>query len=147
MKKFNLIFAVVLSFSVFCSTSNALSFQRTEKVLTISFAEKFVKTELYFGMSKPDGGEVSEADWEKFVDEEVTKRFPEGLTVLSGSGQYQDRTNNRISKEKSKVLVLIYSSKDKKTKSKSIEEIRNIYKEKFKQQSVLRIDSKAEVEF
>ncbi len=142
-----MLFAVILSFSILCSTSNALSFQRTEKVFTISFAEKFIKTELYFGMSKPDGGEVSEADWEKFLDEDVTKRFPEGLTVLSGSGQYQDRANGQISKEKSKVIVILYAAKEKKTKNKLIEEIRNIYKEKFKQQSVLRIDSKAEVEF
>lgn len=147
MKKINLIFAVILSISILYTTTNAFVFSVSEKVLLAAASEKFIKTELYFGMSKPDGGEVSEADWEKFVDEDITKHFPEGFAVLSGSGQYRDRTNNRISKEKSKVLVLIYSEKVKKDKNKLIEELRHIYKEKFKQQSVLRIDSKVEVGF
>lgn len=147
MKKIKLLFAVILSISILYTTTNTFAFSVSEKVLVAAASEKFIKTELYFGMSKPDGGEVSEADWEKFVDEDVTKRFPEGLTVLSGLGQYRDRTNNRISKENSKVLVLIYPEKVKKDKNRLIEEIRDIYKEKFKQQAVLRIDSKVVVGF
>ena len=43
--------------------------------------------QLFFGQNI--GGErgVSEADFRKFVDEELTPRFPSGLTVLEGGGQ------------------------------------------------------------
>lgn len=49
-------------------------------------SEKFFRTELYFGRNIPTGGIVSESDWQKFVDEAVTPRFPGGMTVLDADG-------------------------------------------------------------
>src|SRR5918999_2051450 len=66
----------------------------------------FIRTELFFGTAKPDGV-VTDAEFRTFIDEEVTKRFPDGLTVLKGDGQFRG-ADNVIIKEKSFVLILLY---------------------------------------
>ena len=62
--------------------------------------------QLFFGQNI--GGEhgVSEADFRKFVDEELTPRFPSGLTVLEGGGQWKG-DENKLIREASKVVVLV----------------------------------------
>jgi len=41
-----------------------------------------VRDTLYFGLSIPGGGEVSEADWRHFESDDLTRAFPKGFTVL-----------------------------------------------------------------
>ena len=65
----------------------------------------FVRTELYFGTAKPDGV-VSEEQFKEFIDEYVTPRFPDGLTVLKGDGQFRGESGV-IVKEQSYVLILL----------------------------------------
>jgi hypothetical protein len=67
-------------------------------------------------------------------------RFPDGLTVLTGMGQFRDSENNKIIREKSMVLILLYPLGALKESDEKIERIRGAYKERFKQQSVLRVD-------
>ena len=43
----------------------------------ISPAEIWSRTELFFGSSRPNGTVVDDAEFAKFVDEEVTRRFDE----------------------------------------------------------------------
>jgi hypothetical protein len=103
----------------------------------------FNRTELYFGLSKPDG-EVTEEEFQHFLDVEVTKRFPDGLTLLSGLGQFQD--GGTVVKEKSKLLILLYPLTDRQANAE-IEEIREAYKATFDQFSVLRVDAIERVSF
>ena len=103
------------------------------------FVEKFFRTELYFGMNKPDGSMVSDEDWSKFLVDEVTPRFPAGFTVLEALGQFRD-SSGKIVKEKSRCLILLYSKKDKRANNEKIEQIRSAYKKAFQQESVLRLD-------
>jgi hypothetical protein len=140
MKKRNLsvIFLLVFVFSfhqtVFANTTpNAFAESR------IFYFEKFFRTELYFGTGKPDGTAVSEAEWNKFLADEVTPRFPKGFTVLDGFGQYQGE-NEKIVREKSFCLILLYVKKDRRASSEKIEQIRESYKKIFQQESVLRLD-------
>lgn len=102
-------------------------------------AEPWIRTELFFGMSRPDGGKISGSEWESFLDTEITPRFPEGLTVLSGSGQWQDE-NQQIVEEPSKLLILLYPREAIPESHKDIEEIRAAYEQRFQQDSVLRAD-------
>jgi hypothetical protein len=101
--------------------------------------EKFIRTELYFGRNIPTGGRVSESDWQKFVDEVVTPRFPDGLTVLDADGQWRGKDGS-IAREESKVIVLLYPRKARKVMNTKIEEIRAEYKRRFAQEAVMRID-------
>jgi hypothetical protein len=102
------------------------------------------RTELYFGRNRP-GGEVTEAEFQHFLDVEVTKRFPDGLTLLSGLGQFRE-ADGTITQEKSKILILLYPPTDRQA-NQEIEEIRQAYKDQFQQSSVLRVDDFQRVSF
>jgi len=104
---------------------------------------EFVKTELYFGLSKP-GGVVSEEEWSRFVDQHVTPAFREGLTVLDARGQWQNE-KGAVIKEGTKLLILIH--KPDREKNAAIEAIINEYKKQFQQESVLKVTTPAEVSF
>ena len=59
----------------------------------------WVRSEIYFGMSKPDGSLVTAAEWQAFVDANVTPRFPAGLSVMDVQGQWRDRSGARRSRD------------------------------------------------
>jgi hypothetical protein len=103
------------------------------------------RSELYFGSQKPDGDAVTEAQFEQFVDDVITPRFPDGLTLLKGYGQFRNSANV-IVEEQSFVLILLYPLDDKEA-NREIEEIRETYKKSFDQESVLRVDSIERVSF
>jgi uncharacterized protein DUF3574/putative peptidoglycan binding protein len=102
-------------------------------------ASPFIRTELYFGRNKPDGTEVSRKEFDKFLSGFVTERFPDGLTVLTGRGQFLN-SEGEVERERSVVLILLYPVSARNEKSIKIEEIREEYKRRFRQQSVLRVD-------
>jgi hypothetical protein len=104
-----------------------------------SLADKFLRTELYFGTDKPGGGKVTAEDWDKFLETEVTPRFPEGFTVLEGYGQFKD-SEGRIVREASLILVLFFPKKERRVVNLKVEELREKYKKQFNQESVLRVD-------
>ena len=101
-------------------------------------AEAWVRAELYFGTAKPDGTTVSDEEWDQFLDEEITPRFPDGLTVFSAFGQY--RENDEIIQEETNVLVILYPAETAADGSALLEEIRDEYEQQFEQSSVLRAD-------
>lgn len=103
------------------------------------------RTELYFGTEKPDGSDVTMRDFEHFVDTYVTPRFPAGLTLMRGSGQWQENDGDII-KERSFVLVLLYPQADT-ASNRKIQAIRLAYKMMFAQESVMRLDSLERVSF
>jgi Protein of unknown function (DUF3574) len=107
-------------------------------------AELWARTELYFGTNKI-GGEVTDAEFAFFVDSEVTKRFPDGLTLLTGYGQFRNSSGALI-REKSHVLILLYPPQTQEA-NKRIQEIRQLYKDAHGQESVLRVDSFSFVSF
>ena len=51
--------------------------------------DPFIRTELFFGSERPNKPEVSDTEFKLFLDQEVTPRFPDGLTVLKGFGQFR----------------------------------------------------------
>lgn len=105
--------------------------------------ELFARTELFFGLSRP-GGVVTEEEFQGFVDSKITPRFPDGLTLLSGKGQFRDATNVII-QEGTKLLILLYPFS--KARNTDVEQIRVDYKDAFQQQSVLRVDEQSCVSF
>lgn len=102
------------------------------------------RTELYFGLAQPDGSIVSTEDFQRFVDREVTPRFPAGLTLLGGNGQYRN-ANGITVKEGSKLLILLYPYD--RDNSGKIESIRAAYSKAFHQEAVLRVDGSSCVSY
>jgi hypothetical protein len=101
-------------------------------------AVTFGRTELFFGTARP-GGVVSEEEFRLFVDLEVTPRFPDGLTVIEGAGQFTG-ADGVLVKEDSFILVLLYPAETANESHRKIERIRRLYRTQFQQESVLRVD-------
>lgn len=103
------------------------------------------RTELYFGTSRANGTAVTDEQFAQFIDQQVTPRFPDGLTLLSAYGQYRNSAGV-IEKEKSFLLILFYPPQMSDAR-KRIEELRDVYKSTFQQESVLRADSGMSISF
>jgi hypothetical protein len=90
--------------------------------------------ELMFGRRTGDRIGVSNAAWARFVDREITPRFPDGLTIINASGQWRDPSRNRIVREPSKLVQIVLPGKDE--DQQHLNEIAAAYKTRFHQQSV-----------
>lgn len=90
--------------------------------------------QLLFGRNIGDRLGVSDVDFRRFVDVEVTPRFPDGFTVLDARGQYRDSERNRIIREPSKMIVVVLG--DEARDAPRLKEIAEAYKARFRQQSV-----------
>lgn len=102
-----------------------------------------VRRELVFGTARAQGAIVSAHDWQGFLDSTVTPRFPDGFTVLDAYGQWH--AGGGLTKEQSRILVIWHERSPK--LDAEIESIRSAYKERFDQESVLRIESISCVSF
>jgi len=106
--------------------------------------EKCIRSELMFGLSKPDNTIVSEEEWRQFVDNHITPRFKDGLTIIDDSGQWLMQSGMVI-KEPSKIVILLHRQSAE--ADKQIENIRSKYKALFQQESVLMITEDVAVSF
>jgi len=103
-------------------------------------AEPWVQSDLYFGTTdKSTRQPYTDQEWSDFLAAEVTSRFPDGLTVLTGLGQWQEGGN--IIQERSNVLIIVYPLEFAEESSGLLEEIRDAYEQQFNQSSVLRVDN------
>jgi hypothetical protein len=90
--------------------------------------------ELMFGRKIGDRIAVTDAAWARFVDREITPRFPDGLSVIDARGQWRDTEKNRIVREPSKLVQIVLPGKAE--DDQHLAEIAEAYKKKFQQQSV-----------
>ncbi|AMY06934.1 hypothetical protein LuPra_00098 [Luteitalea pratensis] len=91
------------------------------------------RTTLYFGLARPKGA-VTELEWQIFLRDEVTARFPQGLTVWEAEGQWKSAAGN-IDHEQSKVLLLVHP--DTAAARMSVMAVIEAYRKTFEQESVL----------
>jgi hypothetical protein len=92
--------------------------------------------ELIFGRNIGDKPGVSDEDWRRFVDEDVTPRFPDGFSVMDVQGQWR-ASNGALIREPSKALYLILDGGP--DDAAKIAHIRDAYKQRFRQESVLLV--------
>lgn len=92
-----------------------------------------IRTTLYFGLSRPKGS-VSELEWQVFLRDEVTRRFPDGLTVWQAEGQWMTPAGS-IDREQSKVLLLVHPETS--AAREAVQAVIQAYRKAFEQQSVL----------
>ncbi len=103
--------------------------------LTCRPSEKsMLQVELLFGRNIGGRLGVSEKKWSRFVEAEITPRFPQGLTVLEAGGQWRDTGNKRIVRERSKIVVLIVPADT--NSYERLDAIVAAYKDRFNQQAV-----------
>lgn len=92
--------------------------------------------QLYFGGMYGPASKVSEVQFRKYVDEELTPRFPDGLTVLDGGHQWRGEENKAI-REAAKV-VLIVLPKTHAAQSR-IDAARSAYWSRFHQDAMVEV--------
>lgn len=92
---------------------------------------------LHFGLDTPDGT-LADAEWQRFVDTEITPRFPAGLTVFDARGQWRGR-DGRIEREPSRVVEIVHDD-DARTRQALLALVA-AYKSRYRQESVLRLTS------
>jgi hypothetical protein len=88
--------------------------------------------ELNFGRNIGQELGVSEADFTRFLDEEVTPRFPDGLTVLNSEGRWLYK--GVLYKEPGKILMLILRAPGDRAR---LAEIAAAYERRHHQDAVL----------
>ena len=96
-----------------------------------------IETQLFFGLSRPTGGTVSESDWNEFLQSEIVPRFAEGFSVMDSTGFWLDGKSSRTIMENSKIVSRLLRPGD----AEEIPQIIDSYKSKFAQESVLRVDT------
>ncbi len=90
--------------------------------------------EMMFGRKIGDRIGVSEAQWARFLDREITTRFPDGLSVIDAAGRWRDRARNVVVAEPSKLVqIVLPGNADDQDRLAAIAEA---YKKLFRQQSV-----------
>lgn len=103
----------------------------------------WVGDRLYFGRAMGDGGEVPEQAWRQFLEEFVTPRFPDGLTVWSAEGQYRN-SSGAVVKERTFILEIYHPGAA--SADNAFGEIVDEYKRRFNA-AVLRVTAPATVRF
>ncbi len=102
------------------------------------------RVELVFGLARKGRAEVSEAEWGDFLRQEVTPRFPDGLTGLRGDGQWRTAGGEILREPARLLLVWAQLAGDL---GPRVEAIRAAWKQRHGQESVLRADSRQCVSF
>ena len=97
-----------------------------------------VSDRLFCGRSIPGGGEVTDADVDKFLDEVVTPRFP-GFTSWTAFGSWHG--------EEEKTLVLEFIHPYGREFDEKVREIAEEYRKRFRQEAVMRVSEPAFMEF
>ena len=107
--------------------------------------EELAEYSLFFGGSDSTGAEVvSEEAWNEFLADTVTPRFPDGLTVMDGRGQWQ-LESGAIQREGTKILYILTGPGD--GGQQLLGEVSEEYKRRFGQESVLLTSSTTCVSF
>jgi hypothetical protein len=97
-----------------------------------------LQAELFFGRDVAGHPPVTEDLWQQFVDEEVTPRFPDGLSVADIRGQWRDAAGRIVREQSKELLIVLPGGADDQTK---LDAIREAYKRRFNQKSVLLVET------
>ena len=100
--------------------------------------------QIAFGRGMGAQDVVSEEAFQKFVDAEITPRFPDGLTLVEARGQWRG-ADGRIASEPSKVLMLALPPGGEGLRK--ADEVRAAYAKAFRQEAVMLVTQPACVAF
>lgn len=94
-----------------------------------------VRDVLYFGRNRPGGGAVTDEEWQSFLDQVLTPRFPAGWTVVAATGQWKGKSG-LVEQERSEVVTVFHSGAE--AARRAVMEVVVEYKRRFQQEAVLR---------
>ena len=97
--------------------------------------ERWTEYRLFMGRGDGDREVVSDVDWENFLADIITPRFPDGLSVIDVAGQGRS-DDGSIQRERTKMLFVLAPPGG--NSLNLMNEISDEYKQRFNQNSVLR---------
>jgi hypothetical protein len=107
----------------------------------------YVATHLFFGTGRHGGKPpIPEKEFLEFVADHITPRFPSGLTIQQGRGQWRDKEGD-INRERSYELIVLYPAAEAHARDADIEYIRDTYTSTYDLESVLRSDTLTRADF
>ncbi|MGF1489072.1 MAG: DUF3574 domain-containing protein [Prochloraceae cyanobacterium] len=101
-----------------------------------------IQKDLFFDLNLPEGKQVSETEFAAFVDNNITPRFPDGLTIFDARRQFGN-SSGKISETFSKVVTLFIEDSDR--NQIAIERIAAAYREEFEEKNILKVTNKDEL--
>ncbi|MFG3281097.1 DUF3574 domain-containing protein [Streptomyces sp. NPDC048111] len=129
------------------STRPVAPVAQTQAAPAATTGSAYRATHLYFGTGRHNGEPpITDEQFMKFVADVITPRFPSGLTIQQGRGQWRDRTGS-INREISYELTVLYPEREARTHDPEIEYIRRLYCSMYGLESVGRADVKAQADF
>jgi len=135
MRVFSLLLLVLVV--VGCASASKETSRKFQPGSPNTVPPQWLRTELYLAA-------VDAEDWESFLAERVTPRFPGGFTVHEARGQWR-AGSGEIRRLATRVLVVLHPPTHE--AEQAIEAIRAEYRNAFHQESVLRSTTPALVSF
>jgi hypothetical protein len=99
---------------------------------------------LFCGRAIPGGGMVSDEDWNAFMRDVVTPRFPDGLTIWRAEGQWRGKDGEMV-REPVMIIEILHPLGG--AFDRAIGEIAAEYRRRFRQDAVMRVTMPAWMEF
>lgn len=90
--------------------------------------------ELFFGRDIPGREPLTEREWSDFAASVIAKEFPDGFTVTEGDGEWRDPATQRVTHERSKILI-VAAPKSSDLASRVVR-VRDTYRRMYRQTSV-----------
>ena len=90
--------------------------------------------ELVFGRVSEGAPGVSEAEFAKFLQQEVSRRFPDGLTIVDAQGRWTPPAGGAIRGPSKTVMIVLRGGADDREK---LDAVRAAYSQRFHQPSAL----------
>ena|SRR6185436_801430 len=122
----------------------ALAFLMVACASTPLIEHSVLADRLFFGRAVPGGGSVSDAEWTAFVDEVVTPRFPDGLTIWRADGQWRGN-DGQLVREPTMIIEVLHPMSPE--FDRKITDIADEYRRRFHQDAVMRVTLPARMEF
>lgn len=138
MKRAPLVF---LSLAAFLCTG-CLSIDIDRK--TDCTGDTWLESTLYLGRTM-NKAPISDEAWQRFVENDVTPRFPDGFTFLNGRGAWKNAQFGKTMYENSTLLIILHPETEQELSK--IREIAGAYRTTFKQEAVLQSHGKVCVDF
>lgn len=108
-------------------------------------AATWMRSELYFGLSRRNAANVSAEEWRAWVLAEVVPAFPGGFTELTAQGFFSE--DGKSHQEPVRVLVILNPPDQAAATGRKLDALGRSYCRRFGQDAVLRSDSESRLTF
>lgn len=89
---------------------------------------------LFLGRAIPGRDDLTDQEWQSFLDDTVTANLPNGYTVFDADGGWMNPITRKSIKQRTKILLVALPEVP--ASLAAINRIRNVYQSRFRQQLV-----------